>query len=80
MKYIFIQDLHLVTKNKNQYYKKGQQVEFTEEEALPYISMGALTKSVTTVRSLKEELDNLGVEYPSNARKSELQELYDGAQ
>jgi hypothetical protein len=83
VKYIFIQDMHLVTKKEKIYYKKGQEIELTEEEALSYISMGALTKVAQnnmTVRLLKEGLDNLGIEYSSNMLKADLQELYDGAQ
>lgn len=76
MKYIFIKDVHLVTKSKKLKYSKNSIVELTQEKVKLFTDLNAIKEYKMTVKDLKEELDKMGISYNVKAKKSELEELY----
>ncbi len=77
-KYIFIRDLHFVTKKENIRYKKGTIIHMEEDVALNYIKIGVLTKYSITVAEIKGQLEELGIAFSYKHNKQELLDLLDG--
>ena len=73
--YILKKDVVSAQGSKIKSYKKGDVVELSEEEVERYEQLGVLQKEPTTVKEIKDVLDEMQVHYPSDAKKSELQDI-----